>query len=199
MSIADEEVGIQCCQINVDMSDPVGTIDKGEDAFLFANCSEVFEGHSQARKGRNSIEYSNPWVLSDLAGVIDCSSEQIQKIRIFHWIFHNDLAWVDNIVVCFTHIFHCLQASTVNMPEVENLIFAVGIPNDVSKNSIEARCCIRNKYNCRGGAIQEFSNCLTGLVQELMICVPDKWIWCRFAKVLIFTLLLSDLSRKCSK
>lgn len=49
MEVGDEEVGIEGGHVDGHMSNPVGAIDEGQDAFLFADLGELFERHSEAR------------------------------------------------------------------------------------------------------------------------------------------------------
>jgi hypothetical protein len=105
----------------------------------------------------------------------------------------DDFTGVDDVVVCFTNVFYCLQTGSINMPipairwvliclncdslEVNNFILAMIIPDNISKYSVNSSCCIRHENDSWSRTVHEFCNCLSVLIEKRHISLANEWIW----------------------
>lgn len=78
MAIAHEEVRVEGGEVQRDMADSMGPINKTEDAFFFADRNQSLKWHAVARHRSYGIEDSELRVVTLGAGLLHCGSEEVK-------------------------------------------------------------------------------------------------------------------------
>lgn len=96
---------------------------------------------------------------------MDSGSEFEDQGRVFDGVDYVDSAGFDEVLRGFTGVVYGFSAGAVDGVEVEDLVFAVRIPNEVSQDGIHAGGCVWDVYHRRDGDIEDFGDGFSRLVQ----------------------------------
>ena len=75
-----------------------------------------------------------------------------------------------------THILDGVSTSSVDGFKIDDLIFAVSVPDDVSKNSVYSHCGIGDNDDVFDVGVEDFSEYRTGFIDQFGGGVTDEWI-----------------------
>lgn len=77
------------------------------------------------------------------------------------------------------------SAAAVDGVEVEDLILAVGVPDDVAQDCVDTRRGVGHEDGCLGRYPEQLGDGLAGFVEQLWVLVPDERVWRGFGAVLV--------------
>lgn len=87
-----------------------------------------------------------------------------------------DFARIHKVSTLFADVLDGVSTGSIDGFEIENLVFAVGVPDDVAKDGVDSHGCIGNHHNGFEVCVQEFSNSCSGGIQELGTGVSNEYI-----------------------
>jgi hypothetical protein len=130
---------------------------------------------------------------------LDGASKFGNESGVFDGIDDVDSAGLDEVLGGFAGVVYGFPAGAVDGVEIEDLVFAVRIPYEVSQDGVHASGCVRDVYHRSYGNVEDFGNGFSGLVQELGVLITDKWVWLSFGLLLELSVLIADCNWVCTE
>lgn len=83
--------------------------------------------------------------------------------------------------------------------EVQDLVLAISIPDQVSQDCIDSAGSVLNVYHGFNRCIEDLCNSSARNVEQFGVRIKNEGIWSSLALVEVFPLFPLDWSRECSK
>lgn len=146
MAVGNQEVGLEEREVEGNVADSVGTVDHGQDGVGGADAEELLVWHTDAGDGGDCVEDCESWSLplcfrgrngflkgSDVRGV----AQRISN--------HFDLP-SHHLPGGLRDVSHGVTAGGVDGGEIQDFIFAVIIPDNISENGVYAGSGVGDEY-----------------------------------------------------
>lgn len=99
------------------------------------------------------------------AGVLDGAGEFGDESGVFDGVGDVNSSGLDEVLGGFASIVYGFTACAVDGVEIEDLIFTVRIPYEVSQDCVHAGGCVWDVYHRRVRDVEDFGNGFSGFVQ----------------------------------
>ena len=185
MAVADKEVRVDGGQVDVDHADALGAVDEREDVRLAAGGGERFEGEADAWQGGDDVEEAEAGAFAGGEGFGEGGGEGGEDGGVFAGVEEGDGAGGDETVAVFEDVVDCFLAAAVDGGEVEDFVAAVGVPDYVAEDRVDADGGVGDEDGGFGGDVEEFCDGGARLVQELGVLVTDEGVRRGFGAVLV--------------
>ena len=113
--------------------------------------------------------------------------EGIHDLIVFAGIGEGDLPALDLSVGCFDYIVDRLATACVDGVEVEDLVLAVIVPDDVAQDGVDAQGSVGDKDDRVEGRVEKGCDGCAGLVEDVVLLVANEGVRTGFGSVLVGT------------
>ena len=173
VAVADEEVWVQGCQVQVDVPYTVGCVDHAQDSVGCAESCEDFEGHADTGHGDDGVEDCEAGVLSFSFDCFDGVFEFVAEVFVRDWVGVFDFSafgWGG-----FGDVFDGFVAASVDCGEVDDHIS--GLVDEVAEDGVYAGAGVGYENDAFDWRVEILGNGCSGCIVEAWVFVADRPVW----------------------
>ncbi len=185
VAVAHKEIGVDGGEVDVDHPHALRAVDEGEEACLAAGGGQRFEGEAHARQGGDDVEEHEAGAAAGGEGFGEGGAEGGEDGGVRAGVEEGDGARGEEGGVRFEEVVDCFVAAGVDGGEVEDFVAAVGVPDYVAEDGVDAGCGVGDEDGCFRRDVEELRDGGAGAVQEFGVFVADEGVRGRFGAVLV--------------